>query len=158
MGGPSLKAIAGSGVVSDLFTGLGDFASAKGYKKEAKAYGQAQLYAEQNAVIAQEAGAIKLDQTGRRIYRVLGAQQAEYAGAGLTGGGSAQEVMRSSISQGALDKAIVNEQTQINVTGYKEEAQQFAALKAGAQAAATAATASGIGNLISGGLGLAALF
>jgi hypothetical protein len=128
------------GGVGDLFqgiaTGIGDIAEGNAYKK-------AQRYALQNANVAQEAGDIKLEQTRRAIFRTIGAQEAGYAGAGLTESGSAQSVLRSSISQGALEKAIVNAQTQSNVTGYKEQAAQFGGM-------ATAAKAAGIGAIIGG--------
>lgn len=131
------------GGVGDLFQGIaegvGDFAEASAYKK-------AQQYALQNANIAQEAGDIKMEQTKRQIFKVLGAQQAGYAAAGLTSGGSAQEVLRSSVSQGALEKAIVNAQTQINVTGYKEQAAQFAGMSTAAKAAGVGAIVGGVAN------------
>lgn len=122
-----------AGAAGDLIGGL---FGAAGSAAEAKAYKQAAKYALQNAVISQEAGDIKLEQTSRQIFKTLGTQQAGYAGAGLTSGGSAQEVIRSSVSQGALEKAIVNEQTQINVIGYKAEAAQFAGMAAAAKDAA----------------------
>ncbi len=131
------------GGIGDLFTGFGQLKEADAYKKAAK-------YALQNAVISQEAGDIKLEQTNRAIFKTIGAQKAGYAGAGLTGGGSAQEVLRSSVSQGALEKAVVNEQTQINVIGYKSQAAQFAGMAAAADAAAVAEVASGIGSIFSG--------
>jgi hypothetical protein len=120
-----------------MFTGLGDLA-------EAKAYKTAEKFALQNAVISQEAGDIKMEQTKLAIFKTLGAQEAGYAGgAGLTGGGSAQYVLKNSVAQGALEKAIVNEQTQINVTGYEEQAAQFAGM-------AKYAKDAGAGSIISG--------
>ena len=137
------------GLISGLFGAAGDFASAAGHIAEGAAYKKAQHYAEQNAVISQEAGDIKLEQTGRQIFRVLGSQQANYAGAGLTGGGSAQAVIRNSVSQGSLEKAIVNEQTAINVTGYKSQAAQFKGMSFAANAAAVADAAQGVGSIFS---------
>lgn len=136
----------GVGAAGDLFggiaAGLGDFAEASAYKK-------AEKYALENAAISQEAGDIKLEQTGRQIYKTIGAQTAGYASAGLTGGGSAQSVLRDSISQGSLEKSLVREQTQINVNGYDQEAAQFASM-------ASAAKMGGIGSII-GGVASAAL-
>lgn len=125
-----------TGGIGDLFQGIGNF-------EEAGAYATAARLASQNAIISREAGDIKLAQASRQIYKVIGAQKAEYAGAGLTGGGSAQEVLRSSISQGALEKAIINEQTQINVNAYEAEAAQFKGMQ-------QAADAAGVGDIISG--------
>lgn len=130
----------GLGAAGDLFsgiaTGIGDMASAKAYKKAAK-------YAHQNAIIARAAGDIKLAQTGRQIFKTIGAQEAGYAGAGLTGGGVAQSVLRDSLSQGALEKAIVNAQTNIDVNGYLSQEAQFKGM-------AKAAKASGIGAIVGG--------
>jgi len=128
------------GAAGDLFqgiaSGVGSFAEAKGYKKAAK-------YAAQNAIIAREAGDIKLAQTERQIFKVIGQQAAGYAGAGLTMGGSAQAVMRDSVSQGALEKAIVNTQAMIDVNGYLAQEAQFKAM-------AKASKAAGIGSIVGG--------
>lgn len=130
----------GIGAAGDLFGGIADFAggmaSASAYKKAAK-------YAAQNAIIAREAGDIKLDQASRQIFKVLGAQQAQVAGAGLANSGSAQYLLRDSISQGALEKAIINAQTNIDVNAYLAQEAQFKGM-------AKASKAGAIGGLISG--------
>lgn len=136
-------AIAGIGAAGDLISGLFGFA---GDMAEAKAYKQAAKYAHQNAIISQEAGDIKLEQEGRKIFQTLGAQQAGYGAAGLTSGGSAQAVIRDSVSQGALQKAIVNEQTQINVIGYLSQEAQFKGMAAAAKAAGEGSLIGGIFN------------
>lgn len=135
------------GGVGGLFEGL---FGAAGNHAEANSYREAAGYANQNATISQEAGDIKLEQTGRQIYKTLGAQAAGYAGAGLTSGGSAQDVLRSSVSQGSLEKAIVNEQTAINVTGYKAQAAQFSGMATAADAAAGGDLIGGIAKLALG--------
>ncbi len=56
-------------------------------------------------------------------------------------------MLRNSISQGALEKAIVNEQTQINVTGYEEQQAQFKGKSQAAQAAGVAAAAEAGGDI-----------
>ncbi len=143
-----------SGGIGDLFGGIGSIISAGGDKAEARAYAKASEYALQNATIAQEAGEIRLEQAGRNIYKTLGAQGAGYASAGLTDSGSAQYVLRDSIHQGALEKAIVNEQTQINVTGYKAQSASFLGMQQAADAAASAKKAGGIGSIIGGAIGI----
>lgn len=140
-------------LIGGLFGGLADFAEAGGDIAEANAYSKAENYALQNSVISQEAGDIKMEQTKRQVYKTVGQQQAGYAGAGLTSSGSAQSVLRNSVSQGSLEKAIVNEQTAINVTGYEEQAAQFKGMKTAADAAAAGAAAKGIGSIL-GGFGL----
>lgn len=137
----SAGAVAGLGAAGDLIGGLFGFI---GGEAEADAYKKAAKFSHQNAIISQEAGDIKLEQTGRAIFKTIGAQKAGYAGAGLTGGGSAQEVLRSSVSQGSLEKAIVNEQTQINVIGYLSQEAQFKGMAAAADAAAKGGLLSGI--------------
>ncbi len=128
------------GAAGDLFQGIAGFV---GGMASAKAYKQAAKYAEQNAIISREAGDIRLAQEGRQIFKTLGAQQAGYAGAGLVSSGSAQSVLRDSVAQGALEKAIINAQTMINVLGYKSQAVQFKGM-------AKAAKAGAWGDLISG--------
>lgn len=128
------------GGVGDLFQGVAGFvggqATAKAYKKAAK-------LAAQNAILSRAAGDIKLAQTSKVIFKTLGAQQAGYAAAGLSGSGSAQYILRDSVAQGALEKAIINTQTLINVNAYKSQAAQFKGM-------AKAAKAGGIGDLIGG--------
>lgn len=133
--------IAGITAAGDL---LGGLFGAIGSEAEADAYKKAAKYAHQNAIISQEAGDIKLEQTGRQIFKTIGSQKAGYASAGLTGGGSAQEVLRSSVSQGALEKAIVTEQTNINVIGYLSQEAQFKGMAAAADAAAGGSLLGGI--------------
>lgn len=137
------------GLFSFLFGLAGDAASASGYAAESKAYSTAATYAKQNAVIARESGAIKLAQTNRDIYKVLGQQQAAYGGGGLESSGTALDVRRASVEQGALQRAIVQEQTQINVTGYQEQAAQFQGLASQAQANEAGSIIKGIGDALS---------
>lgn len=132
--------------IGDIGTGFGDLFQGLGNLAEAGAYKTAGRLAQQNAVIAKEAGAIKEAQASRQIYRAIGGQKAEVAAAGLTSGGSAQELLRSSISQGALEKAIINEQTQINVNAYEEQAAQFKGMQQAADAAAVGDFISGIAS------------
>lgn len=118
----AVTAAQGGSAAGDLFQGIAGYV---GGMAEAKAYKKAAKFAAQNAIISREAGDIKLDQTGRQIFKTIGAQAAGYAGAGLTAGGSAQSILRDSISQGALEKAIVNAQANIDVNGYLSQEAQF---------------------------------
>lgn len=122
------------GAVKDLFGGIGELASAKGYKAAAG-------YATQNAEIAQQSEQIQETQAQRKIYQTLGGQKADVAGAGLSASGSALDVMRSSAEQGSLTKQLIRNQGAINVAGYEEEAANYNAM-------ATAAKASGTGSII----------
>lgn len=128
------------GGISDIFGGIGELKAAKAYKQAAK-------YAHQNAIISKEAGDIKLSQTERAIFKTIGAQKAGYAAAGLASSGSAQSILRDSVMQGALEKGIVNAQTQINVLGYLSQEAQFKGM-------AAAAKAGGIGGIIGGAIAI----
>ena len=143
---PGTGAIIGG--VGDLFEGIAGFiggqATAKACKKAAK-------FAHQNAIISREAGDIKLAQTERQIFKTIGAQKAGYAGAGLASSGSAQAILRDSLSQGSLEKAIVNAQTNINVNSYLQQEVLYKGM-------AKAAKAGGIGSLVGGIASAAAVF
>jgi|SRR5882724_1744912 len=122
------------GAVKDLFGGIGEFASAKGYTAAAN-------FATQNAEIEAQSTKIQETQAQRKIYQTLGGQKADVAGAGLNASGSALDVMRSSAEQGSLTKQLISNQGAINVAGYEEEASNYSAM-------ATAAKASGTGSII----------
>lgn len=124
------------GAVSDIFGGIGEFATAKGYS-------QAANYAGINAKIAQESANIQQEQATRQIYKTIGGVQSDVAGAGLATSGSAGDILRSSASQGALTKQLVQEQGDINVLGYKAEQASY-------QSMASAAKAAGGGGILGG--------
>jgi hypothetical protein len=64
----AIPASVGLGAAGDLFQGI---FGAAGDLAEAKAYKQAAAYSHQNAIISREAGDIRLEQTGRAIYKTL---------------------------------------------------------------------------------------
>jgi hypothetical protein len=116
------------GAVSDLFGGLGDLA-------EASAYGKASQLAGENAQIAAASGRIQQVQAQRQIYQSIGGTRADVAGAGLAMSGSALDIIRSSQQQGALTRALIANQTSINVHGYEEEAASYQAMSSAAKMA-----------------------
>lgn len=135
-----------SGAVNDIF-------SAEGYKKKAKAslyeaegariqargmrmrkqgqilegerYDRAGVLADRNAEFSRISTAIKDEQAGRSILRVMGGQRADVAGSGFAAGGTAIDLMRSSASEGALTRAVLGQQGLIEEAGYKEQAESF---------------------------------
>lgn len=135
------------GAVTALF-------GAKAARSSAGSYTEAQTIAEQQAAFAKQATAIKEMQLSRGIYQALGKQQAEVGGAGFSASGSALDLLRSSTEQGALTKAITEEQGAITVNAYEEQAQQFGAM---ARAASSSAGAQQIGGIIQGVGAVAAL-
>lgn len=124
------------GAVSDLFGGLGQFASAKGYSAASKA-------ASQNAQIAEQSARIQETMAQRQIEKTIGGQQADVAGAGLAASGTALDLLRDSASQGALTKTLISNQGAINVLGYQAEAANYSAM-------ASAAKAAGSGGILGG--------
>lgn len=130
------------GAVKDLFGGIGEFASAKGYTAAAG-------FATQNAEIEAQSTKIQETQAQRKIYQTLGGQKTDVAGAGLSASGSALDVMRSSAEQGSLTKQLIANQGAINVAGYEEEASNYNAM-------ASAAKSSGTGSIIGGVISAAA--
>jgi len=134
------------GAVTALFGAAGSRASAGSYD-------EAERIARENAALARQATRIKDIQITRQIYQVTGQQQAEVAGAGFASSGSALDLLRSSASQGAITKAINEEQGVITANAYEEQAAQFAGM---AKAARSSAEAQGIGGLLqAGGAGYA---
>jgi hypothetical protein len=142
------------GAVSDIFSGVGDFFQAAGEEASSKAYAQGAQYAQQNAQLAQESENLQEVQAQRQITQTIGAEKAETGAAGLASGGSAQYLLASSVSQGAITKQLIGLQGSINVNAYNEEA---TALEGQAAAAKDASTGSGIAGIGSTILGLFAL-
>lgn len=129
--------------IGDIFGAIGDFA-------EGSAYGSAAKLAGENADISAQSTAIQETQQARQLYQNLGAQRAAEGANGLTTGGSAGDIMRSSMAQGALAKQLIGRQGLINENGFKAEQQAYSGM-------ASAANASGIGSSIGGILSIVGL-
>lgn len=124
------------GAVSSIFGGMGDLAEAKSYKKAAD-------IATQNAAIANESTRIQEAQAGRNIFQTIGKQQAQVAGAGLAGSGSAIDLLRSSQQQGELTRQLIGTQGLIQQQGFLQEANAYTGM-------ADAAKAAGAGGIFGG--------
>jgi len=136
------------GAVSDLFSAEGDAA-------EASAYTQAAKIAGQMAEVSQDSTRIQETQAQRQIFQVMGAQSAQVAGAGLASSGSSQALMRSSASQGALQKQLIQQNGDIQTAGYEAEESSYN----GMASAAKAASSGGIfGGLLKGAGAVASIF
>jgi hypothetical protein len=128
------------GAVSDLFAAEGD-------KAEASNYTAAAGLADQNAQYTMLSTGIKNMQADREIYQQEGKETADVASSGFSSGGSAGDLMRSSVSQGALTHAVTSAQGLITEQGYEEQAQSYRTM---ADAANNAATGADIGAGIKG--------
>lgn len=134
-------AIDTGGAVSSLF-------GARGARASAGSYEEAQRIAEENARIARSATAIRDAQLKRTIFKTLGAQQAQVAGAGFAASGSSLDILRDSASQGAHARAINEAQGAITANSYLEQAGMFGGM---ASAAHASATGQGIAGLLQAG-------
>lgn len=161
---------------ADLLKSQGDLA-------EGVAYGKAAGLADENAAFTAQSTAIQQAQADRTLFLSTGETKADIASSGFGEGGSAGDILRSSASQGALNRAVLGQQGLITEAGFTEQASSYRSMQSAAglasqedvlasqgelQAAAgyeqeasadrTAATGSDISAVIKGVAGVAALF
>ena len=125
------------GAVSDLFGAFGDSAEGSAYKKAA-------ALERQNEQLAEASTRIQETQAQRQLQMAQGETSSEVAGAGFTQGGSALDIMRSNAEQGALNKSLIQEQGQIQVNNFEQQAESFDTM---AKTAEGASIGAGIGGL-----------
>lgn len=126
------------GAVQDLFAADAHRSKAAGLRIEAGNYDRSAEYAEKNAAFTETSTAIKQAQLDRDIFKTIGGQEAEIAGAGFAASGSALDIMRDSASQGALMKAVAGTQGLITEEGYDVQAKNYADMAKAAMMAAEA--------------------
>lgn len=131
-------AIDAGGAVGALF-------GARGARASARSYSEAQRIAEENAQIARSATTIRDTQLQRTIFKTLGTQEAQVAGAGFSASGSALDILRDSASQGAHARAINQAQGAITENSYLEQAGMFGGM---ADAAKASAQGQGLAGLL----------
>lgn len=131
---------------ADLGLAVTDLFGSRGAKSSAGSYDEAARIAKENALLTQAATRTKALLLQRQITRSLGSTQAAVAGAGFQASGSALDIMRSSAEEGAVTKALNEEQGAISVNSYLAQSQQFSAM---AKAARSSATGQTIGGLLS---------
>jgi hypothetical protein len=142
--------------VSDIFSGFADLDKAAGAAAEAQQYGLAATYAGQEAQYSQMSTDIQEAQKQRELNLSLGRTTAQVAGAGFAASGSALDILRSSAAQGAIAKAVTNEQGLITTAGYREQQQSYEAMQTAAQKAESGDTLAAIGSFGGGALQIAA--
>jgi hypothetical protein len=146
---------AGGNAVSDLFGAFASGTKAKGNRLQAEQYDLAAELALKNKQFAETSTAIKEQQTQRGIETVIGQQQADVAAGGFAATGSALDLLRDSMSQGALTKAVVGQQGLIEEAGFQEQADSFKIMAQSARLAADAEGIAGIGKFVSAGVNTA---
>lgn len=141
--------------VSDIFQGFGAEAKAQYDVTEGQIYGEAAQLALQNEQFTKTSTEIQKAQANRELLLAQGRTQGEVAGAGFSLSGSALDILRSSASQSALQKAVISQQGLITEAGYKEQAQSYQLMKQAAGQAAGAEKTAAIGSFIAGGIDIA---
>lgn len=148
----------GGGAVSDLFAAGALRTKARGSRIEGEEYKLAERMSLENAQFAETSTAVKQAQLQRGIMLTLGQQQADVAASGFIASGSALDLLRDSAAQGALTKAVAQQQGIIEEDAYKAQAQSYALMAEGANLAAAAGDKAAQQAEISAGIkGIAAL-
>lgn len=129
--------------VGSLFGAIGDFSEAGGYSQAAK-------LAKQNAQYVKLSTDIQEQEQQRQGYQVRGATEAAVASSGFSLSGSGMDILKSNMQQVSLNKGLTGLQGNINMNAWLEKAAADSGM-------ASAATAGGIGGLISSGIELAAV-
>ena len=131
--------------IGNISAGIGDLYSAKADKAKAqydltegKEYDLASQLALQNEQFTQMSTAIKDAQTSREIAKSEGATTAAVAGGGFATSGSALDILRDSAQQGAITRAVGQEQGLVTEAGYAEQAQSYSLMAGAANQAAAA--------------------
>lgn len=133
--------------ITDLGGAIGSLFTSQGNAAQAKDFQGASTLATQNAQLAAASTRIQATQTARSVAQSLGTTNADVAGAGFTTSGSALDILKSSASQGALAKSLVNIQGAINENSYAAQAGAYSGEATAAKEASTAGTIGAIGAI-----------
>lgn len=148
----AFNTISGSGGLGAIGSSISDFSQAnvdssnataallgaQGDLAEGKAYGTAATLATQNEAIVGESTRLSQYQASRQLQQNIGSAQAAAGANGLTGGGSAGDIIRSSRQQGALTQQVIGAQGQINENAYAASAASYTGMQQAAGFAAQA--------------------
>lgn len=104
-------------------TGLSMLGSIKQGNDEANVSDYNAQIASQNAGLAVEQSSEDARRSLVKTAMVVGNDQANYAASGVTGEGSAADVLRSSAAQGELDALSIQNQGAVKANAYMNEAQ-----------------------------------
>ena len=153
----------GPATITDISAGIGDLYTAKADKAKAayditegQEYSDASALATQNEQFTQMSTAIKDAQTSREIAKSEGATTAAVAAGGFATSGSALDILRDSAQQGAITRAVGQEQGLVTEAGYAEQATSYNLMAGAANQAASAEKEAATGAKIGAGLQLAA--
>lgn len=136
--------------VQSIFGAKASGIMAQGYRDSAGSYGEAADIARKNAKIVEQSTELKTLQTDRQIYKVIGGQQSDVAGAGFAASGSALDLLADSQAQGELTRSLVELQGEIDQNAYLQQATAYEAQANLALAQADAADKTAQGSQIAG--------
>lgn len=102
-------------------TAEADILQGQGAAIEGQSYGTAASLAALNAKYTTASTAVQSAQADRALFMTLGTGKAIAAAAGGTEGGSAGDILRANAAQGALSKAVLQEQGAITTAGYQQQ-------------------------------------
>lgn len=130
-------------------SGQADLLKAKGDALEGTQYGEAATLSDLNSEFTKQSTAIQTAQADRALFGVMGTQRADIAASGFGEGGSGGDILRDSASQGALSRAVLNQQGLITEAGYQEQADSYRTMQSAAGIAVQSDTLAAQGEDIS---------
>lgn len=140
------------GAVSDFFAADAYRFKAQGAKIEAEQYGLAAGMADLNAQYTEESTEIKEWQAQRKANLTEGQINEDVAANGFQMSGSGIDVLRDSVTNAALTKAVLGQQGLIEQKGYEEQAASFRLMQDAANVAANADQHAATGAMWSAGI------
>lgn len=146
LGNDTFSAISGS--VNDLFSGLAGLERAAGSAAEAQAYGIAATISREQAEFTKESTAVKTFMADRQIYKAIGREETQIAGAGFEKSGTALDLLRESAQQGSLETQLLQRQGLITQESYEQQAKSYDFMKSAAEHAADAGVLGSIGSFV----------
>lgn len=110
---------------ASLLSASADRLKGQGDVVEGQMYTKAAGLADLNATYTKESTAIQETQADRALFLNLGGARSAAAASGGTAGGSAEDILRDSASQGALNRAVLTQQGLITEAGYQEQGESY---------------------------------
>ena len=138
----------GGGVVG-LLPHEGEGGKADGYFAAAMSYRKAARMTLDNIDIEKSSAEMKNFQINRQVAKVGGTMVAAEGAANISGG-SAGDLMRESVHEGAIASAMVNIQSGMNINQFKIQAEAYEGMAASATAAGHAAESAASGAMWGG--------
>jgi hypothetical protein len=136
------------GAAESLLGGIGGFLGGSSASKGASAAAQSYATA---ARLSMASNQIKQSMVSRDLYKTLGGMRASASSSGLQMSGNVLDLIRDSARQGAISKAVVGLQGQIDYNSYMA---QSSAASAQASASKSGGFLSGLGGIIGMGASL----